>query len=388
MPPVPPSRYARLHASPNWIRHYEPQSNIPLSQANQALPYTSPFTLSILPPLVLQYPRLASTSTSPFDPLLADQRALIAQNNASLPLDQQSLALLGTRTPLAPTSNIVETALKAHSNFSKSKQRQSTPPSYLPSRYDDSNLPNLDPLVSSQGQRFNPLHSSSSRASNQNAIANVSQARSAHAQSSTSIPPLTLLVNPQSLVRTYTKKQSYSDRSRFNYIFQPWGEDLPTLSIQGKTGAYIAAATPENSRSGVQWATRRDSLAYQELTNILTLYRNNGTIYNPDGSEAHLYTGSVQIEYDQMLYQGNFTSFSYAYHETNQLGGIEFSLEMTLSAIFDGAPAVDVAPLGPPGDPTITTAPSQPAPLPTTNASSPSETPPPAQSALFLPILR
>jgi len=174
-----------------------------------------------------------------------------------------------------------------------------------------------------------------------------------------STPPLTLLINPQSLTVTYTKKQSYQDRTRTNYLFQSWGEDQPKLSVQGRIGAFVAGSVAASvdasgqrvlsteAASGVQFATKRDSGAFQNLMNLMTVYRNNAYIYDLVGrSEAHWWIGSIQIEYDQYIYQGQFDSFTYSYSDDRQGGGLEFGFEFTVSAMYDTCQDVSVVPVG------------------------------------------
>ena len=75
------------------------------------------------------------------------------------------------------------------------------------------------------------------------------------------------------------------------------------------------------------------------------MYRNNGYIYDLLGqSEAHLYIGTVEIEYDQMVYVGNFLNFNYGYDEQRQHGGLSFGFEFLVSFMFDRAQTTSVQP--------------------------------------------
>ena len=70
---------------------------------------------------------------------------------------------------------------------------------------------------------------------------------------------------------------------------------------------------------------------------LFHIYRNNGYIYDTIGkSEAHLFIGSVAIDYDQMTYIGNIDSFEYTYSEEMQ-HRIEWSMEFTVGRIYDHA---------------------------------------------------
>lgn len=147
-------------------------------------------------------------------------------------------------------------------------------------------------------------------------------------------PPLVLLINPQTMTMDRNKIQQYQDRSRFGYIFHAWGEDQPKLSISARCGAFVSGGR------GVQFASRRDSLAWQNLMNAFHFYRNNGYIYDTVGkSNAHHHVGVLSIRYDQWVYYGQIGSLSYSLEEGNQLGGIIFEMEFVVSMAVDTAQA-------------------------------------------------
>lgn len=214
-------------------------------------------------------------------------------------------------------------------------------------------------MVASNGIRFNPATVGESQA-NQAAISDLTQALDVIVQLNRVLdtPPLTLLVNPESLTVTYGKKQTYADRNRYNYIFQSWGEEQVRLSVTGKSAGFVVGArgiaefdqtaeggltkTPQSTSavSGYQYASKWDSAAWQNLMGLFSFYRNNGYIYDTGGrpkSEAHLFVGHIQITYDQWAYLGQFENFQYNYVETKQHGAVDFSFEFTASFIYDRA---------------------------------------------------
>ena len=173
---------------------------------------------------------------------------------------------------------------------------------------------------------------------------------------------MTLLINPEQLNYSYGTIQNYSERNRYGYIFQRWGEQQVRLSVSGKTGAFISGAkslvggtnqiqnfgglgapsagglqqTPVVT--GVQWASKRDPASWQNLMSLLTFYRNNGYIYDSlEATEAHLFIGSIAIDYDQNTWIGHFENFEWQFDEQKQGGGIEFSFEFIADFIFDNA---------------------------------------------------
>ena len=173
-----------------------------------------------------------------------------------------------------------------------------------------------------------------------------------------STPPLTLLVNPNNMSMTYTTIQSYQERGREGFIFQRWGESQPVIKFSGKTGAFIAGEAASKgfretinnaaiqafrdygettTPTGVQFASKRNSAAFQNFQSLYQIYRNNGYIYDRVGkSEAHLAIGAVAIDYDQMTYVGHIESFEYAYDVT-QLHALEWSMEFVVDVMYDHA---------------------------------------------------
>lgn len=143
-------------------------------------------------------------------------------------------------------------------------------------------------------------------------------------------PPLVFLLNPDNVQISFTKIQQFQDRSRFGFIYHGWGEDQPRLSITAKCGAFIAG------KKGLQFASKRDSAAWQNLMGALHFYRNNAYIHDTTGhSNAHHFVGVLSIHYDQWVYYGHMESFNYSYEDTKQLGGIEFQMEFVVSMMVD-----------------------------------------------------
>jgi hypothetical protein len=160
-------------------------------------------------------------------------------------------------------------------------------------------------------------------------------------------PPLTLLINPESMAIAYVSTQQYSNRSRSGFIFERWGEAQPSISFSGSTGAWAAGQNPARSfgvsqtetvsPTGVQFATKRDSAAFQNFISLYQFYRNNGYIYDTvTGTEAHLYIGAIAIDYDQWTYVGHIDSFEYSYDDQNP-HNIKWSMNFTVGQMIDHA---------------------------------------------------
>ena len=156
-------------------------------------------------------------------------------------------------------------------------------------------------------------------------------------------PSRGLLVTPSEMTVQYTKGQSYQAKTRFGYVFEAWGEEQPTISFSGSTAGFVAGAAggedpraeSSTSVSGYQAAARRDSAAWQNFAALYHFYRNNGYIYDTiSRSEAHLFVGSVAIDYDQMTYVGHIESFSYRFEEGSPLH-VTFDMEFKVSRMYD-----------------------------------------------------
>ena len=151
--------------------------------------------------------------------------------------------------------------------------------------------------------------------------------------------PLTLLINPAEFSIDYSKIQSYSDRGRNGYIFEAWGEEPPTISISGSTGGFVAGRSSggASSPSGYQEAARLDSAAWQNFAALYQFYRNNGYIYDTiRKTEAHLFAGSLAINYDQVTYKGSIDSFSFTF-DSSSVHRVLFDMDFHVSSITDHA---------------------------------------------------
>lgn len=158
------------------------------------------------------------------------------------------------------------------------------------------------------------------------------------------IPPLTLLINPTDMSVTYASIQNFSDLTRKGYVFQRWGEEQMSISFSGTTGAFVAGsssvqnfAPQTNSPNGVQFASKRDSAAFQNFVSLYQIYKNAGYIYDSiGGSSAQLAVGAVAIDYDQMTYVGHIESFAYGY-STDNPNSIQWDMEFKVDKIYDHA---------------------------------------------------
>ncbi len=141
------------------------------------------------------------------------------------------------------------------------------------------------------------------------------------------LPHITLLVNPQGMTTQYNKVMAYQDQTRMGYIYQAWGEDVPTLQIQCKMGAYISDHIIPSKSRGLHHTSRRDSASYRQFMNLLTMVKNGATIRDRLGrSEMIHQVGYHIIEYDGTRYIGHIKSIEWGVSQENSNGGKDFSI--------------------------------------------------------------
>jgi len=321
--PPDPERYKGLRTGPELVLELEPNQATPVDASNSLLRTLSPFTIQVEPPLVL-----ASEPTSGADPEVKKSSITGLYGAAT----QGRTGFLSARASLAMTTYVLgnygpgtaDEVIARHSGARSSGGSRHSSGDGVQKR-DSSG-------IEEPGKTGEP------------AIADLQTAVDIATQLKATLetPPLVLLINPQTLSMTYTKIQAFQDRTRFGYIFHAWGEDQPRLSISAKCGAFMSGGR------GVQFASKRDSAAWQNLMTAFQFYRNNGYIYDTVGkSNAHHLVGALSIRYDQWIYFGSMQTFSMSLDESStQLGGVTFDMEFVVSAMVDTAsPSFNVQPM-------------------------------------------
>tara|TARA_A100001388_G_scaffold277262_2_gene267684 strand:+ start:1246 stop:2280 length:1035 start_codon:yes stop_codon:yes gene_type:complete len=154
------------------------------------------------------------------------------------------------------------------------------------------------------------------------------------------LPPIVFAINPNSIQFNYTDRQGYADVTRYGFIFHRWGEEQTEITINCTIGAFIAGRdkleVPDfdgniQGISGLQYVSRRDSLAFRNLTSILALYRNSATLVDLLGrSRAYHAVGTQCIHYDGQTWEGRLKSMEFSLNDDQQHGGLEFSLSFTV----------------------------------------------------------
>jgi len=312
----------------------EDQQNPPMDASNKNIRHLSPFTISLLPPKEVG----AATASDPY--------SWTGLGNLSV----KTQALMGMANPTATTS-----FWTPGSDAKSAADRAAADIGFK------AVISNLEMMV------YNGQITSATEGTLSNDLAGVQDTIPLFGQANVAdiymqliqmmrTPPLILLINPTSMNVTYAKIQSFQERTRYGYIYQAWGEQLPTINFSGRIGAYYGGESPSaltgpavsgslatssgfgdsatTHPSGVQEACRRVSPAYQNLMNLFMLYRNNGYIRDTvGGSQANWMIGMVEIAYDGVRYIGQFDKLEWTFEEANNLGGVNFSFDFTATEI-------------------------------------------------------
>lgn len=307
-PPVA-SRYNGLGVGPRLAYTYENQAGVPIDGTNALLRTYSPFTLKIVPPDPLGTSSTGASNVLSFSAAAAS----VGSNNASATSTGLLTAYQGT----------TYTAIQLRESASAPR------PAGL-------GLPPRSILADAY------------------TAADIRVQRDILARAE----PLTLLVNPTEMTRTFDRISSYQARTRYGFVYQVWGEQQVKVSFSGTTAGFVAGSSrgyqgqvsrDTGSPSGYQWGSRKDSAAWQNFAALVQFYRNNGYIYDVlGGSEAHLMIGAIRIEYDDTVYEGHIENMNFSFDEESP-HRVRFDMEFTASHIYDvSAASGNVAPMAQP----------------------------------------
>lgn len=115
------------------------------------------------------------------------------------------------------------------------------------------------------------------------------------------VPDLMMSINPKNLSSKYTQLINRK-RTFGGFIEEHWGEQLDSLSASGETGSFFGPL-------GLTNANRRDTEEYEKFEQLLSMYRNNGSIYDTRSGKI-VAQGSIVMNYDSCIYDGYFDNFS------------------------------------------------------------------------------
>ena len=298
----PARAFSGLGQGPEFQVEYENQQTIPLSGAKDARAL-SPFTMRVVLPNIL------TTEGLPQGGRITRYDAAAASNQ-DLSSDRVPGQLIGNLARLNSTQ-ITREVSEYQLNRSRTRQQSTVGPPF-------------------------PVYANEMTA----------RAIALQIKAILNTPPLVFLINPQTMQIQHQKVAQFSEKTRNGYIYQACGEEAVKLSFSCTIGAFTVGAPNGTSAggtfsrfaTGTQFASKRDSAAFQQLMSVLALYKSAGEIKDMvGGSQAHLMVGNLVIEYDQVVYTGHMDSFSYGYESEKQNGGMTFDFEFTALQVRDVA---------------------------------------------------
>jgi hypothetical protein len=113
---------------------------------------------------------------------------------------------------------------------------------------------------------------------------------------------LVLHINPNNFAETHTKKVE-KIQTRGGFVEQHWGDELSEISASGSTGSFL------NIYTGTTSLVRQRSIAWDRFRDLVDLYHNNGSVYDPYGNVV--LQGQIMLMYDKGVYYGTFRNFDY-----------------------------------------------------------------------------
>ena len=336
--PTQPARYFQgLPTNKNFSRDYETQQNVPIDGSSPFPRTLSPFVIRALLPTILgdSNDRLTATTRPRALSARAGDEAIESLSDgvsyANALRDSRrsdpsrttyaQLVNLGQAIPGLTESNVVDLDREI-TNFAVNEAAASN----LPVQRGEGAVPNrVVPAITN----------------NITGLSVLNQLRKI-----LDVPPLILLINPTTFQVSYNKIAQFSERSRYGYIYQAWGEELTKVSFSCTIGAFTAgrsSSSQTNVPSGVQFASKNDSASFQQLMAMMSFFQSGAYITDTvQNSLANQMIGNLAIEYDQNVYVGHMDSFNYSFDEEKQNGGLQFDIDFTAIKVYDQAQSVSV----------------------------------------------
>lgn len=156
------------------------------------------------------------------------------------------------------------------------------------------------------------------------------------------IPPLVMLINPNSFSNSMTKLIIDGSYTRSGYVIEHYGENLDTISCDGRIGGFYGITldqSPNNSGAfqhvpAISRSFRRASIPYQNLMSLVMIYRTNGRTFIDNDPRRINSVGHIMMFWDGFVYHGNFNSFSISEKEDDPFS-LSYSFEFAVSSIDD-----------------------------------------------------
>ena len=129
------------------------------------------------------------------------------------------------------------------------------------------------------------------------------------------LPPglrMVLHVNPKSMSFSHTKIIQRI-QTKGGFVEQHWGDGAGTIQIEASTGGFKRLFSGLSNATGGASdgrGTRRETIAYDKYQDLLSLFHNNGAIFDSKGAIA--FHGKIKMTFDGGVYIGFFSSFERA----------------------------------------------------------------------------
>ncbi len=118
---------------------------------------------------------------------------------------------------------------------------------------------------------------------------------------------MVLHVNPQSLQPSYAKAVERIP-TKGGFVEQHWGEGPRSLAFSGVTGGFKRLYSGLSNITGTsQGGSRRETIAHDKYLDLLSLFHNNGAIYDQSGKIV--FHGIIKMTFDGGVWLGWFKSF-------------------------------------------------------------------------------
>ena len=144
---------------------------------------------------------------------------------------------------------------------------------------------------------------------------------------------LVLHVNPSQMQVKYSRKVERI-QTRGGFVEQHWGDDTQQISLQMATGGFMRLYSGLSNITSTKYGgTRRETLAYDSYLDMLSLFHNNGSIY--DNNQQVIMQGIIKVTFDGGVFLGWFSSFTVT-------ESAEKPYQFTLSAEMDIAKELQV----------------------------------------------
>lgn len=119
---------------------------------------------------------------------------------------------------------------------------------------------------------------------------------------------LVLHVNPKTMALKYQRKVERI-QTRGGFVEQHWGDETQSIDFSLATGGFMRLYTGLSNITGTGYGGgRRETIAYDKYLDMLSLFHNNGSVFDARGNIV--FQGIIKVAFDGGVFLGWFSSFS------------------------------------------------------------------------------